>query len=101
MLEPEIAQAMVYGDRRPHLVALIVPDDETVKVHDGDTEGLTKAVGEAIKRASAGLSPIETVKRFALAAEPFTIDNGEMTPTMKTRRHAIIGRYGDVLDGLY
>jgi long-chain acyl-CoA synthetase len=101
MLEPEIAQAMVYGDRRPHLVALIVPDDETVKAHGGDSEALTKAVAEAVRRASAGLSPIETVKRFALAAEPFTIDNGEMTPTMKTRRHAIIGRYGDVLDGLY
>jgi long-chain acyl-CoA synthetase len=101
MLEPEIAQAMVYGDRRPHLVALIVPDDETVKAHHGDAEGLTKAVAEAVARASAGLSPIETVKRFALAAEPFTIDNGEMTPTMKTRRHAIIARYGEMLDGLY
>ena len=101
MLEPEIAQAMVYGDRRPHLVALIVPDDETVKAHQGDSEALTKAIAEAVRRASAGLSTIESVKRFALAAEPFTIDNGEMTPTMKTRRHAIIGRYGDMLNGLY
>jgi long-chain acyl-CoA synthetase len=100
-LEPEIAQAMVYGDRRPYLVALIVPDDETTKAHHGNAEALTKAVADAVARASAGLATMENVKRFALAAEPFTIDNGEMTPTMKTRRHAIIARYGEVLEGLY
>ncbi|MEE2980632.1 MAG: AMP-dependent synthetase/ligase [Pseudomonadota bacterium] len=101
MLEPEIAQTIVYGDRRPYLVALIVPDDETTKAHANDPEALTKTIAQAVARASAGLATMENVKRFALAAEPFTIDNGEMTPTMKTRRHAIIARYGEVLEGLY
>jgi len=101
MLEPEIAQTIVYGDRRPYLVALIVPDDETIKAHANDPEALTKTIAQAVARASAGLATMENVKRFALAAEPFTIDNGEMTPTMKTRRHAIIARYGEVLEGLY
>ncbi len=106
MLEPEIAQAMVYGDARPHLVALIVPDAEFAETlagnggGDGD-ERLTKAIGAAVERATAGLSPIERVKRFALAPEPFTIDNGELTPTLKIRRHAITARYRDLLEGLY
>ena len=100
-LEPEIAQAMVYGDARPHLVALIVADAELAETHGGDGEALTLAVAEAIERATAGLSPSERVKRFALAPEPFTIDNGELTPTLKIRRHAITARYREMLDGLY
>jgi len=108
-LEPEIAQALVYGDRRAHLVALIVPAEDFIKSRakglsladlagDADFHG---ALGEAVRRASDSLSSIEKVKRFAIATEPFTIDNGEMTPTLKTRRHAIISRYRDTLDGLY
>jgi long-chain acyl-CoA synthetase len=108
-LEPEIAQALVYGDRRAHLVALIVPDPGFIESHakglslvelagDADFHG---ALGEAVRRASDSLSSIEKVKRFAIAQEPFTIDNGELTPTLKTRRHAIIDRYRDTLDGLY
>ena len=108
-LEPEIAQALVYGDRRAHLVALIVPAEDFIESRgkglsladlagDADFHG---ALGEAVRRASDSLSSIEKVKRFAIAKEPFTIDNGEMTPTLKTRRHAIISRYRDTLDGLY
>ena len=100
-LEPEIAQAMVYGDARPHLVALIVADAELAETHGGDGEALTLAVAGAVERATASLSPIERVKRFALAPEPFTIDNGELTPTLKVRRHAITARYRETLDGLY
>ena len=108
-LEPEIAQAMVYGDRRAHLVALIVPDSDFIERHaegrnlaelasDADFHS---ALAEVVRRACGGLSTIEKVKRFAIAPEPFAIDNGEMTPTMKIRRHAIINRYRDTLDGLY
>ncbi len=112
-LEPEIAQAMVFGDRRPHLVALIVPDADFVEVY-AETNGVAadlaalaadaafkRALGAAVERANAGLSPIERIKRHAVAAEPFTVDNGEMTPTLKVRRHAVTARYGAVLEGLY
>ena len=54
-----------------------------------------------MRQASSGLSTIEKVKHFAIASEPFSIENGEMTPTLKTRRHAIINRYRETLDGLY
>jgi len=100
-LEPEIAEAMVYGDRRPHLVALIVPADEIARANPGGGKALRRRVAEAVRRVNARLSVIERVKDFALADEPFTIENGEMTPTLKIRRHVIAARYRDRLEGLY
>jgi len=101
-MEPEIAQAMVHGDKRPHLVALLVPDDGWLKEH-GELagEGLHKALSTVVERVNANLSNIETVRRFIIADEPFTVDNGQMTPTMKVRRHQVIDTYGAALEGLY
>jgi long-chain acyl-CoA synthetase len=98
-LEPEIAQAMVSGDRRPYLVALIVADAELARGHDPDA--LTKAVGAAVARVNARLKPAERVRRFLVAPAPFTTANGQMTPTLKIRRHAIRATYGADLDTLY
>lgn len=112
-LEPEIAQAMVYGDKRPHLVALIVPDPEFVqrwaKENDRDADqaalsadpDFRKAVGEAIQRVNRGLSNIEKVRKFCVADEAFSVENAMMTPTLKIRRHVIRERYGSQLEGLY
>ena len=47
------------------------------------------------------LSVIEKVRQFAFADEPFTTENGEMTPSLKIKRHAIRARYGERIDGLY
>ncbi|MGH7098197.1 MAG: AMP-dependent synthetase/ligase [Stellaceae bacterium] len=96
-LEPEIAQVMVSGDRRPYLVAVIVPDPELA------TDGVDpqKAVAAAVARVNHALAPAERVRRFVIAAEPFTIANGQLTPTLKIRRHAIRETYGAVLDRLY
>jgi long-chain acyl-CoA synthetase len=95
-LQPEIAQAMVYGDRRPHLVALLVPDPEIVEAPD-----LHKRLEAAVDRVNADLSVIEKVRRFILADEPFTIENEQMTPSLKIRRHVISKVYGERLDALY
>jgi long-chain acyl-CoA synthetase len=95
-LQPEIAQAMVYGDRRPHLVALLVPDPEIV-----DAPDLHARLQRAIDRVNADVSIIEKVRRFVLADQPFTIDNEQLTPSMKIRRHVISKVYGERLDALY
>ncbi len=112
-LEPEIAQAVVYGDKRPHLVALIAPDHgfaaEWARAHGRDPSPGTlfeepafrEAVAAAVERVNRTLTPIERVRRFALTAEGFTIDNAMMTPTLKPRRAAIVARYGPVFEGLY
>jgi long-chain acyl-CoA synthetase len=112
-LEPEIAQAMVFGDRRPYLVAVLVPDPEfaagfaraagapgDLAALAGDP-GFAKAIGAAVARVNRGLAPVERVRRFAIAAEPFTIANGQMTPTLKVKRHAIREAYGAAIDSLY
>ena len=100
-LQPEILQAMVYGDRQPHLVALLVPDPEEMKRFDGDQAAITKALSKAVDRVNAELSVIEKVRRFILADEPFTVENDQLTPSMKIRRHIIRTNYGERLEALY
>ncbi len=52
-------------------------------------------------RVNRGLAPIERVRRFVIATEPFTIANGQMTPTLKVKRHVVREAYGAALDALY
>jgi long-chain acyl-CoA synthetase len=95
-LQPEIAQAMIYGDRRPHLVALLVPDADIARSAD-----LQAQLQKAVDRVNAELSVIEKVRRFIVADEGFTIENEQLTPSMKIRRHIISKAYGERLDALY
>jgi len=112
-LQEEIGQAMIHGDRRPHLVALIVPDPEWMKgwaAAQGkpaelgtlrDDPAFTAALRAAIDRVNRDLSIVEKVRRFALADEPFTIDNEMLTPKQSIRRHIIRAHYQARLDALY
>ncbi len=95
-LQPEIAQAMVYGDRRPYLVALLVADPEFAQLPD-----IEQRLRAALDRVNAELSVIERVRRFIVADAPFTIDNEQLTPSMKIRRHVLKEAYGERLDALY
>jgi long-chain acyl-CoA synthetase len=95
-LQPEIAQAMVHGDRHPYLVGLLVPEAEFAGRSD-----LQQLLGKAVDRVNAELSVVEKVRRFILADEPFTVENEQLTPSMKIRRHVIKAAYGDRLDALY
>src|SRR5918997_1967984 len=95
-LQPEIAQAMVYGDRRPYLVALLVPDPELAQQPD-----MEQRLRAALDRVNAELSIFEKVRRFVVADEPFSIDNEQLTPSMKIRRHVIKQAYSERLDALY
>ena len=112
-LQPEIGQAMVAGDNRPYIVGLIVPDAEwaldwakangkkfDMKALQDDPE-FRGAVRKAVDRVNKDLSVIEKVRQFAFSDEGFTIENEEMTPSMKIRRHKIKERYGERLDALY
>ena len=94
-----ILQAMVSGDRRPYLVALIVTEPEMVR--DMSEEDIEKEVSLAVKKANENLSQIEKIRQYIIINEPFSTDNGMLTPTMKLRRHMINENYGNHLDGLY
>ncbi len=112
-LQPEIAQAMVAGDKRPYIVGLIVPDAEWALewARDNDEKfdlaelqelpAFRSAIRAAIDRVNQDLSVIEKVRQFAFADEAFTIENEQMTPSLKIRRHMIKARYGARLDALY
>jgi len=84
---------MVYGDRHPYLVGLLVPEAEFADAAD--------RIGQAVDRVNAELSVTERVRRFILADAPFTVENEQLTPSMKIRRHVIRAAYGDRLDALY
>ena len=98
-IEPEIEQVMVDGDKKPWLAAVVVPAPDLMQSSSG--EAVQAAVAEAINRANQRLSKLEQVRRFLIADEPFTTDNGQMTATLKTRRHVIRAVYGEKLDALY
>jgi len=112
-LQDEIGQVMVHGDKRPHLVALIVPDPEWMRDWArarGKSETLdalrddadfNAALRAAVDRVNGDLSVTEKVRRFALADAPFTIDNEMLTPKQSIRRHIIRARYQAQLDALY
>ena len=112
-LTPEIAQAMVTGDRRPYLVAVIVPDPDFAaayaKEHAVSGElaalahdpGLHKALGDVVARVNRDLQGPERVRRFVIASEPFSLANAQLTPTLKIRRHAIREAYQPAFDQLY
>ena len=95
-LQPEIAQAMVHGDRHPYLVGLLVPDPEVAGSPD-----LNARLSAAVDRVNREVGVVEKVRRFILADEPFSVDNEQMTPSLKIRRHVIRAAYGERLDALY
>lgn len=112
-LEKEIAQCMVYGDQRSHLVALIIPDEEYAfewakkNEQPQDLNALVKndkfyeEISKAVTQVNSQLSKIDKVRKFILSGEPFTVENEQMTPTLKIRRHVIEDQYGDALSKLY
>ncbi len=111
-LEPEIEQAMVLGDKQPYLIGLIVPNADTAeawaKAHGkpGDLPVLVKDpdfkryMDDAVERVNKTLSAAERVRRFALTADAFTIENKMLTPSMKIRRHVIGANYDEQLAAL-
>jgi len=109
-----ISQAMVYGDRRNYLVALIVPDREGVERWAG-TRGIRAASFEdlckqesilglmeaEIRGKNRELAKFETIKRFRLLAREFTQEDGELTPTMKIKRRVVSEKYRGLLEEMY
>jgi long-chain acyl-CoA synthetase len=89
MAEPEIAQAVVAGEGKPALVALVVP-----------AEGMDGRVAAAVERVNAKVSPVERIRRWSPSA-PFTVENGLMTPTLKVKRRAVLERHAAALEALH
>ncbi len=89
-----VEQAMVVGDARPYLVALVVPSSEAGREP-------AAAVARRVAAVNARLAPFETVKRFALLDRPFSVEGGELTPTLKLRRSVVAERHAALIEALY
>ena len=112
--EPEIDAAVAVGDGRPHRRGDCRPG-QGFRRRVGEEErrqGRSRragarasvpqsAIGQAVDRANMHLSQAERVRRFVVADQPFTVENGMMTPTMKPRRHEVLRRWGAEIERLY
>ena len=67
----------------------------------GQTAFILAAIGAAVERVNKDLSVVERIRRFIVADEPFTIENEQLTPSLKIRRHVLKQVYGERLEGLY
>jgi long-chain acyl-CoA synthetase len=97
---PGVGQAVVVGDRRPYLVALLTMDPE----HAGashDDPAFRDRVGADIELLNAELASYESIKRFELLPHEFSIEGGELTPTMKIKRQAIYEKYAATVEAIY
>ena len=111
---PYILNAMVVGDRRKFIVALIVPNPATVAAKAAD-HGIKFAsnselaaypwvqalISAEVKRLTIHFAQYETIKRFAVLPEDFTFDNGSLTFTLKLKRRVVEQQYADVIQSLY
>ena len=112
--DPIVAEAMLVGDRRPYVSAVLVPDAATLEqrlaasgIASGSLDDLVgrddvRAVFQSIvDEANAELAGFEQVKRFAVLPTQFSIDGGELTPTLKLKRRVVMERWQEVIEGIY
>lgn len=105
-----IQSVVVVGDGRPYVTALIVPDWEALVRNEGleqepeeliSNPRVCELIQVAIDEANHDLASFETVKYFRLLARDFAEAEGELTPTLKTRRRTIQERYRELIDSMY
>jgi long-subunit acyl-CoA synthetase (AMP-forming) len=112
---PGVGQAVVVGDRQPYLCALLVLDEEalpdlrqasgldiTSTADAAGNDALRKWFDERIAAdCNEKLARYQTIKKFEILPEPFSVDGGELTPTMKVKRNVVNDKYSAVIDAFY
>ena len=89
-----VDQAIVYGDNKPYLVALLVISDEFVNIDK-------KEIDDQINKINLNLSKVENIKKYFVIKEKFSIQNGMLTPTLKLKRYKIISKFKNNFENLY
>ena len=113
-LDKYVSQAIVFGDLKPYLVAVLTVDADAVtefareeKISYQTLEELVQnpkvkeLYGNRIKELNKNYPPYKTIKYFAVIANDFSIDGGELTPTLKLKRKVILDKYKDLIEDLY
>lgn len=113
-MDKYVTSAFVYGDRKPYLTALIVPNIERLLEFAKEKhihyyvlddlvmhEPVQKLFEQRLAEINSHLAPYETIKKFVLLIHDFSIEGGELTPTLKLRRKIIYEKYKHRLEDLY
>lgn len=111
---PKIEQIFLIGDKREFITALLVPSKDEIKekFKKGETffeeadpfirdQEIIDWVAADVKKLSNDLAKFERIKNFALKRKPFSVEEGEMTPTLKTKRRVIEKKYAEEIERLY
>ncbi|MFX0195505.1 MAG: AMP-dependent synthetase/ligase [Candidatus Hodarchaeota archaeon] len=111
---PYVEQVMLYGDQKPYLTALIVPQKEMVEnyarthcMNFSTYDELLKKVeiktliNEEVAKAAVNFAPFEQIKAFTLISESFSIEDGTLTPTLKLRRNKIAEKFRQQIEAMY
>jgi len=96
---PLVGEAVVIGDRRKFLTALVTLGDAAIKV--GDQAQLRAQIQAQIDQVNASLARVEQIKKFAILPRPFGIDTGELTPTLKIKRKVVAVKYASEIEAMY
>lgn len=105
-----IEQVVVLGDRRNFISALIVPAPEALQewaennsIADDvmNNEKTIQLFESEVNKAMAGFAHYETVKKFKLVADEWSVETGELTPTLKVKRKVIVEKYAELIDSIY
>jgi long-chain acyl-CoA synthetase len=108
-----ISQAMMHGDRRPYPVALITLDEEEIVPWASEqglpadvaslveTDEVRQLVQDELDRVNSNYASVEQIKKFAILERELSIEDGELTPTLKVKRAVVNERYAELLDSLY
>jgi long-chain acyl-CoA synthetase len=108
-----ISQAVMHGDRRPFPVALITLDPEEIlpwaKEHGlpeemgalSTTDEARALVQDELDRANAHYAQVEQIKKFTILDRDLTVEDGELTPTLKVKRNVVNERFADLFESLY
>ena len=112
--EPLIDQIVVYGDQRPYLVAMVVPNKDACSawaIEQGlpksgwlelaDSDVLRKHIQNRIQQHLKPLNSFEQIRRISIQPVPFTVENGYLTPTMKLKRKNIYHEFAETFEALY
>ena len=94
----EIEQVMIYGHNRPFLIAIIIPNETLLSDNDNF---LKENLQTILNNVNKNLSQTKKIRKFISSNEVFSTDNGQLTPTLKIRRHVIVNRYKDEINNLY
>ncbi|HSK16200.1 MAG TPA: long-chain fatty acid--CoA ligase [Gaiellaceae bacterium] len=96
-----VSQALVVGDRRPHVGALLTVNRREARTVAQTDEEVRALVAEVVADVNRRLGPEEKVRSFAILDRDFTTDQGEMTPTLKVKRRVVEDRFRDEIEELY